>query len=109
MGHLLMSPPCVVSTEFAVDLFRVFPGQEVLVVSDGDEWDMISTLAFEKYVVPWPVTQLNDSEHPSAELAIVRGGSWHSNQGWREIQQARGWIMASRSAKPVGARSAPAR
>jgi 4-amino-4-deoxy-L-arabinose transferase-like glycosyltransferase len=101
LGHLLMNPPCVVAAEFSGELGRVTPGQEVLVVSNGDEWDMLSALAFERDVIPWPSERLNGSEHPSARIAIVKAETWSPNPEWREIKRSRGWIMAVRAAHPL--------
>jgi len=97
LGRLLMNPPCVVATEFSGELSRLVPGEEVLVVSRDDEWDMLSALAFEKDVVPWPSPQLNAADRPSARVALVKTGAWSPSTEWHEIKRARGWIVARRS------------
>ena len=73
------------------------PGEEVLVISKVDEWDMLSALAFEKDVVPWPGPQLSAVDRPSAQVALVKTEAWSPSAEWREIKRARGWIVASRS------------
>jgi len=97
LGRLLMNPPCVVATDFSRELSRLVPGEEVLVISKVDEWDMLSALAFEKDVVPWPGLQLTAVDRPSAQVALVKTEAWSPGAEWREIKRARGWIVASRS------------
>jgi len=92
-----MNPPCVVATDFSRELSRLVPGEEVLVVSKGDEWDMLSALAFEKDVVPRPSPQLTAVDRPSAQVALVKTEAWSPSPEWHEIKRARGWIVASRS------------
>jgi 4-amino-4-deoxy-L-arabinose transferase-like glycosyltransferase len=101
LGRLLMNAPCVVATDFSGELSQLVPGDEVLVVSKRDEWDMLSALAFEKEVIPWPSPELNGVDRPSAQLALVKTDVWSPNAEWHEIKRSRGWIIARRWPEPA--------
>jgi len=92
----LMQAPCVVSREFAAPLRDISPGEDVLVVSVRDEWDILSALAFEKRATPWPIAELDSNEHRSARYAFVAADRWTANGEWTEVSRARGWVLARR-------------
>jgi len=100
LGRILMNPPCVLAAEFARPAASLSPGEEVLVVSKVDEWDMLSALAFEKDVIPWPSLELDPLRHTAARFAFVKADAWSPNAGWAEVAAARGWVMATRTPGP---------
>jgi 4-amino-4-deoxy-L-arabinose transferase-like glycosyltransferase len=98
LERLLMQAPCVIAREFAVPLREIAPDEEVLVVSNRDEWDILSALAFEKRATPWPTAELDGSQHRSARFAFVAADRWSGNGEWTEVGRARGWVLARRPA-----------
>ncbi|MBI3184842.1 MAG: hypothetical protein HYZ28_22110 [Myxococcales bacterium] len=98
LDRLLMDPPCAVATEFSGELAAVRPGTAVLVVSDRDEWDVISALAYEHRVQPWPAGCADEapSEVRGAPLAMVKEALWPACSAWRELSRGRGWVLAAR-------------
>ena len=93
--RLYMAPPCVLATEFADELASVRPGDPVLVVSAGPEWDMLSALAFEYDAAVTRAAHFDLGA--GAEFAVVsESAATALPPGWRETRRARGWLLARR-------------
>lgn len=101
LERLLMAPPCAMETEFAQVLGTVPPRTKVLVVSERDEWDVLSDLAWDRGLTPWPVRSLDPgtNEGPAglAPLALVAEQLWDSPRSWRELARGRSWVLATRA------------
>ncbi len=92
VDRLLMARPCVLATDFSEELKLVHAGQIVPVISERDEWDMLSALAFERDVTP---VRTASWEGVSAPVALVTEEAWSSApSAWSAIKHARGWVFA---------------
>jgi 4-amino-4-deoxy-L-arabinose transferase-like glycosyltransferase len=95
--RLYLNPPCAVSQELAQPLAHLAPDSPVLIVSDQDEWDLVSALAVETRLVPWPAARLDANvSSPPASVALVAEHVWAEDPAWTEVARGRGWVMAER-------------
>ncbi|MBF5041289.1 hypothetical protein FGE12_02745 [Aggregicoccus sp. 17bor-14] len=98
LRSVLMSAPCVVSRELSGAFDRVPAGTALLVVSEKPDWDMLSTLAAERRLVPWPVGSISEPLPTGVEeprLALVRAELPVAAE-WTLIAEARGWRLVQR-------------
>ncbi len=97
-GRRLVARPCVVASELSHNFDLVPAGSDVLVVAPQPEgeWPMITSLAAERRLSPWPLRTLGDGSGPrDAKIAVVREGL-PVPAPWQPRQTARGWIFAVR-------------
>lgn len=95
VDRLLMARPCVLATDFSEELRLVSPGDTVPVISQREEWDLLSALAFERDVAP---RRSQGWDGVDAPVALATEQAWrNAPPGWRALKQARGWVFATRS------------
>lgn len=106
-GRLVQRPPCVLAAELAPLLDPLPAGEAVLVLEEGDSFEMLALLAAERGLIGWPARSLpaGAPEGPpgseaSARVALSRL-SGNPGEGWRLLRQARGWTLLSREAVPA--------
>lgn len=92
VDRLLMARPCVLVSDFSVELRVLHPGDAVPVISPHEEWDMLSALAFEHDVRP---TRVESWEGVTAPVVLATEAAWGGvPAGWKALRQARGWVLA---------------
>lgn len=91
--RVLMARPCVLATDFSDELQLVHAGGTVAVISEHEEWDMLSALAFERDVTP---VRTASWEGVSGPLVLATDQAWATApSGWAALKQARGWVFAT--------------
>ena len=94
VDRLLMARPCVLATDFSEEVKLVRAGQLVAVISEHEEWDMLSALAFERDVTPLRTATW---EGVVAPVALVTEQAWPSAPPeWSALKASRGWVFAVR-------------
>ncbi|HEY5675261.1 MAG TPA: hypothetical protein VIR81_00660, partial [Myxococcales bacterium] len=93
IGRAVDGKPCTGSSEFAPELDRLAPGDEILVISSPTSWRTLASLSAERQVEPDPRPALPAAESATARVAIVQEDLAHGAPGWREIRRARGWVL----------------
>ncbi|HET7788437.1 MAG TPA: glycosyltransferase family 39 protein [Myxococcales bacterium] len=93
IGRAVDGKPCTGSSEFAPELDRLAPGDEILVISSPTSWRTLASLSAERQVEPDPRRALPAAESATARVAIVQEDLAHGAPGWREIRRARGWVL----------------
>jgi hypothetical protein len=100
LGVQNLKRPCLVSRHFSSEASALSPGEAVLVIHEGYDWDVLSSLAAERRVVPWPLHAFAEAErYPearSARFAFVHEPLWNPSAGFQEIARGGGWIFAWR-------------
>jgi 4-amino-4-deoxy-L-arabinose transferase-like glycosyltransferase len=92
-ARLVLSPPCVVSKEFAAELSSLPAGSPIWVVAPTLDWLLIGALASERRLVPVISSALTNS--PGPRLAIVRENTSFASP-WSARTSARGWTLLRR-------------
>ncbi|HEY6913030.1 MAG TPA: glycosyltransferase family 39 protein, partial [Myxococcales bacterium] len=93
IGRAVDGMPCTGSAEFAPELNRLRPGEEILVVSSPTSWRTLASLSAERKLEPDPRTALPAASEPASGLAVVQDNLAQAAPGWQEIRRARGWVL----------------
>jgi 4-amino-4-deoxy-L-arabinose transferase-like glycosyltransferase len=104
VGRLLLPKPCVASSDFASELDKLPPGSPIAVVAANPSWRLIASLAAERRLAAAPATHLEEASSLGARMALAEEALLTMEpapDGWRKLQQARGWILLERGTDPI--------